>query len=594
MSDMNPSSWRLAGRLAFALSGCLVAAPCGAQAQPPSLPASADDIELRLHKLEELNEKLEKQNQKLAEQNVKLEKQNQQLLNTTPAVAPADATRPAVQPDEVRKLVDGYLQEKDAAKQAVEAEKKGREEADGYEVGSDLNLHALWRDGFFVETANKDFQIHIGGKLQNDYGWFMPDTNLRNAFPTGTPASPGPGPSAWNDGSDLRRARFRADGTLWEVIDFVFEYEFAQTQQVSSSAGSATIISATGPTDAYIDVKDLPYVGRVRLGHFKEPFSLEDYGTQDVNLTFLERSPANDAFSPNRNFGAMLWSDPFDQHVIYGVGVFKENTNTNIGNAFDYGTGSAAYTGRLGFNPWYENDGAGVLFFGGAFSYRIYDNSSALDRYRYATRIPIRVGSPLLLDTTSLAANNSELFNAQAALVCGPLSLQAEGYAQQGLGLQRGLLAPGTPRRTNPELKGAYVQATLFLTGEHRNYLRDVGGFGKLRPLEPFYFVPRGGLGSGLASCFGRGAWELALRLDYLDLNSAAFAAFPGVKGVAGSSVAAIPGVGFERDVLFGINWYLNPNVKVQWNYTHAARDVAIPILSGDVDAVAMRLTLDF
>ncbi|HVS36026.1 MAG TPA: porin [Gemmataceae bacterium] len=587
--------------LAIAAFGAAVATARSQQPAPPPPPiqtTSPDDVETRLRKLEELNEKLEKQNQKLADQNAKLEKLNQQLQVTVPAAA-SDPSAPAapptpVQPEEVKKLVDGYLKEKEAAKIAADEEKQAQQEADGYEVGSDLNLKAMWRDGFFAETANKDFQIHIGGKLQNDYGWFMPDKNLAAAFPTGTPAAPGPGPNAWNDGSDLRRARFRMDGTLWETIDFVFEYEFAQTQQVTSSAGSATTISATGPTDAYIDVKDLPYVGRLRLGHFKEPFSLEDYGTQDVNLTFLERSSANDAFSPNRNFGAMLWNDPFDQHVVYGLGLFKENTNTNIGNAFDYGTGSAAYTGRLGFNPWYDNNGACVFFFGGAYSYRIYDDSSALDRYRYATRIPIRVGSPIILDTTSLVAQDSELFNAQAALVLGPFSLQAEGYAEQGIGLQRGLLAPGVARLTYPELNGAYVQATLFLTGEHRNYIREVGGFGKIRPLEPFYFVPRGGPGGGLGNCFGRGAWELAARLDYLDLDSAAFASFAGVKGVSGSSVAAIPTVGFERDILFGLNWYLNPNVKMQWNYVHAVRDVAVPSMSGDVDAFAMRLTLDF
>ena len=430
--------------------------------------------------------------------------------------------------------------------------------------------------------------------MQQDYGWFMPSTNLRNAFPTGTPAAPGPGPNAWNDGSDLRRARFRADGTLWENIDFVFEYEFAQTQQVTSSGATLATVSATGPTDTYVDVKNLPYVGRLRMGHFKEPFSLEDYGTQDVNLTFLERSSANDAFSPNRNFGAMLWNDPFEQRMVYGVGVFKENTNTNIGNAFDYGTGSYAATGRLGFNPWYEHDGRCVLYFGGAYSFRTFDNLDTLDRYIYATRIPIRIGSPILLDTTSLVADDSELFNAQAALVYGPFSVQAEGYAEQGLGIQRGLLAPGVPRLTNPEFNGAYVQASYFLTGENRVYLRDIGGFGRVRPLEPFYFLPRNGLGSGLGSIFGKGAWELAARLDYVDLDSAAFGAFSGVKGVSGSSVAAIPSVGLERDVLLGINWYLNPNAKVQWNYTHAVRDVASPSLSGDVDAFAMRLTLDF
>ena len=86
----------------------------------------------------------------------------------------------------------------------------------------------------------------------------------------------------------------------------------------------------------------------------------------------------------------------------------------------------------------------------------------------------------------------------------------------------------------------------------------------------------------------------MAARYDYLDLDSPAFGAFSGVQGVAGSSVAAIPSVGFEHDVLFGVNWYLNSNVKIQWNYTHAVRDVAVPALSGDVDAFAMRLTLDF
>jgi phosphate-selective porin OprO/OprP len=591
---MRARAWRLGVLAVLALAGfgfCLT--PQAAQAQQPAQAAPTDDLEVRLRKLEELNEKLEKQNQKLVEQNDKLEKLSQRLQNVAPA-APADAEPPDVKADEVRKLVDGYLKDKDDQKKADDAARKAKAEADGYEVGTDLNLKTGWRDGFNAETANKDFRIHIGAKFQNDFAWFAPDTNLRNAFPAGTPASPGPGPNAWNDGSDLRRARIHMDGTLWEQFDFVFEYEFAQTQQVTSSGATLATVSATGPTDVYVDAKDVPYVGHIRLGHFKEPFSLEDYGTNDINLTFLERSAASDAFSPNRNYGVMVWNDPFEQRVVYGFGAFTENTNTNIGNAFDYATGSYAYTGRIAFNPWYENDGACVLFFGGAYSYRIYDSTSALNRYRFATRIPIRVGSPIILDTTSLVANDSELFNVQAAVIYGPFSVQAEGYAEQGLDVARGLIAPGTPRLTNPELNGAYVQATLFLTGEHRVYVRDIGGFGKVRPLEPFYLLPRGGICSGQGSCFGRGAWELAVRLDYLDLNSEAFAAFPGVKGVPGSSVAAIPTVGFERDMLFGVNWYLNSNLKMQWNYTHAVRDVAIPAQSGDVDAFAMRLQLDF
>lgn len=594
--------WKPGLRLAFAVAGFgMGALPSMAWAQQPSEPAPSaqtapvpvDDIEARLRKLELLNAKLEEQNKKLAEQNDKLEKVNQQIQIAPAAAAESGAAEetPAVKPDEVKSLVDGYLKEKDDKKKADDALKKMEKEAAGYEVGSDLNLKTTWRDGFNAETENKDFRIHIGGKMQNDYGFFAPDANLRTAFPAGTAAAPGPGPNAWQDGADLRRARIRIDGTAWETVDFVFEYEFAQTQQVSSTAGPA-LVSATGPTDVYVDIKQLPWLGHIRAGHFKEPFSLEDYGTNDVYQTFMERSSANDAFSPNRNYGIMNWNDPFGQRMVYGVGVFKENTNTNIGNAFDYGDGSFAATGRLGFNPWYVHDGRCVLFVGGAYSYRNYADQDALDRYGYATRIPLRVGSPVVLNTTSLPANDVQLFNAQAALVYGPFSLQAEYYNSQADGVQRGLVAPGTPGLYNPDVEGAYVQVSMFLTGEHRVYLRDIGGFGRVRPLEPFYFVPRGGFGSGLGNMLGRGAWEVAARYDYLDLNSPAFGAIPAVRGVAGSAAAALPMTGFEHDVDLGLNWYLNSNVKVQWDYIHALRESLT--LPGEVDAFGMRLQFDF
>ena len=585
---VNTSFWKPGLGLALAVAGLGVGAlPQTSRAQPPAqaAPAPADDIDARLRKLEELNAKLEAQNKKLAEQNEKLERLNQQIQSAVPVDG---APAPAVKPDEVRNLVDGYLKEKDAKKQADEAAKKAEKEAHGYEVGSDTNLKSSWRDGFQVETENKDFRLHIGAKMQSDGAFFDPDANLRAAFPRGTAAAPSPGPNVFNDGADLRRARLRIDGTAWEVIDFVFEYEFAQTQQVSSAAGPA-LVSATGPTDVYVDIKDIPYAGRVRVGHFKEPFNLEDYGTSDVYQTFMERSSANDAFSPNRNFGVMVWNDPFEQRMVYGFGAFKENTNTNIGNAFDYSDGAFAYTSRVGFNPWYANDGRCVLYFGGAYSYRTFDSTSALDRYRYASRIPIRVGSPVVLDTTSLAADDVQLFNAQAAVVYGLFSVQTEYYNSQGRNVQRGLLAP---RLTNPETDGAYVQATLFLTGEHRVYLRDVGGFGRVRPLEPFYFLSRGGLGSGLGNVFGRGAWEVAARYDYLNLNSPAFGAFPAVRGAAGSATAALPATGLEHDIDLGLNWYLNSNVKVQWNYVHALRESLT--LPGEVDAFGMRLQFDF
>ena len=42
------------------------------------------------------------------------------------------------------------------------------------------------------------------------------------------------------------------------------------------------------------------------------------------------------------------------------------------------------------------------------------------------------------------------------------------------------------------------------------------------------------------------------------------------------------------------LNWYINPNLKIQWNYLHANRDVVAPQVSGGVDALGMRIQLTF
>ena len=43
-----------------------------------------------------------------------------------------------------------------------------------------------------------------------------------------------------------------------------------------------------------------------------------------------------------------------------------------------------------------------------------------------------------------------------------------------------------------------------------------------------------------------------------------------------------------------GINWYLCPNARIMWNYSHASRDVGGPTGKGNVDALGMRMLFDF
>lgn len=105
------------------------------------------------------------------------------------------------------------------------------------------------------------------------------------------------------------------------------------------------------------------------------------------------------------------------------------------------------------------------------------------------------------------------------------------------------------------------MQLSYFLTGESRPYKKSAGCFDRVRPKKNFAWKGER----------GPGAWELAGRYSWLDLDD-----------------AAVDG-GTLQDFTLGLNWHLNPNTRVMWNYIHAnAED------QGDADIFGMRLQIDF
>jgi phosphate-selective porin OprO/OprP len=108
------------------------------------------------------------------------------------------------------------------------------------------------------------------------------------------------------------------------------------------------------------------------------------------------------------------------------------------------------------------------------------------------------------------------------------------------------------------------VQASYFLTGERRPYKSGV--FGRVRPKKNF---------SPANDSWG--AWELAARYSWLDL---------------GADEASMNG-GELDDIAFGLNWYLNPNARIMWDYVHSEADDA-PAGIDDADVLEMRFQLAF
>ena len=106
----------------------------------------------------------------------------------------------------------------------------------------------------------------------------------------------------------------------------------------------------------------------------------------------------------------------------------------------------------------------------------------------------------------------------------------------------------------DPRFGGYYVEASWFPTGERRRYATTNAAFQAPKPLLPF-----DGLG-------GWGAWELALRYSHTDLNDLA--------GVPGTAAADDSVRGGEQSIFgAGVNWYLNSNVKLMFNYLRVEVD---------------------
>jgi phosphate-selective porin OprO and OprP len=315
--------------------------------------------------------------------------------------------------------------------------------------------------------------------------------------------------------AEFRRARLSLEGEigLAHPVFFKTEFEFA-TSDVQL-------------TDVFLGIDKIPFVGRITAGHFKEPMGLE-WMTSSKYLTFIERAAPVEAFGPGRNLGVGFSNTELNEHLTYAAGLFADTAENGKLTSLD---SNYRMTARVTGLPWYDEEakGARLLHVGVSGSY--IDPGAIQFRSRPEAHL-----APRFIDTGTnspifLGSDHACLVNAEAAVVFGPFSVQGEYY--------RTWVSAGN---ASPTLDGFYVMGTWLITGEHRNYKRSTGAFDRT--------VPSHNLTDG-----GIGAWELALRYSGTDLND---------EGVNGGRL---------NDITGGVNWYLNPNAKIQLNYVNARVD---------------------
>ncbi|HEX3484672.1 MAG TPA: porin [Micropepsaceae bacterium] len=173
-------------------------------------------------------------------------------------------------------------------------------------------------------------------------------------------------------------------------------------------------------------------------------------------------------------------------------------------------------------------------------------------------RPEVRVDGNRLVSTGAINARGGSMWGLETASNFMNFYLAAE---YMHFGVDRDVnctgctIAGGNPG--NPEFSGWYVEASWLITGETKTYQaiatnNEMGTFNNPRVITPF-------------SWDGRtwGAWELAARYSDLDLNWHAGAVGTTCTGILLGCVRG----GEEKIWTVGVNWYLNNNILMRFNY---------------------------
>ena len=417
-----------------------------------------------------------------------------------------------------------------------------------------------------MDYGNGLFKFYTGGRLQIDGVWYRGDDALTAPRALG-------GIGRLDDATNFRRARFDFGGTFYRNIDFLMEWDFINTANAGRT-GDPLAINTPVPTDMWVTFKEVPWVGNVRIGNHKPPISFEHL-TSSRFLNFLERSLGFDAFIENQNngfeFGASVFDTYLDEHGTWAVGVFK-----NTRNIFGWNVGDGEYqvTGRVTYLPVYEDDGRYLVHLGLGANYADADD----DVVRLRARTLLRNGPAVLHNIVAeviTGASSNTVINPEFVVVYGPWTFQSE--YQRVWVADNVLPATGPGPRTGfgtAVYQAGYAELLYFLTGEHRYYNRKTAAFGRVTPNENFSWY--GMSEDGCEGCTGPGAWQVGARYSWIDLDHDA------IRG------------GTVHDFTLGLNWFLNPYTKFQWNVEALYRSAPNPAFDGWAYGFGTRLAIDF
>ena len=438
MPSLSDRALRPAALLAAAF---LLACPYGARSQEPPTADRTAELERRVRELEELV-------------------RGMQANAPQPAPAPAPEVQiPVVltiQPAQSAPTADAPSLPMPTPTGDTQPDAKSKE-ADKSDATSDKSSDSAvagWKDGFFLQSKEKDFILRITGQIQLDYRAFTEHA----------------------DGVDvdtflLRRARLGIEATMYQYYEFRLLPDFGQT--------SPTI------QDAYLNIHYWDEF-QVEAGKFKQPVSYEQL-IQDRFVPTMERSLI-DQLVPARDEGIMVHGQKlFDNRLDYAISFSNGEINGNI-DTNDHKDLDA----RVAVRPWWVDDGDWPLLkwlqLGVSGGFGVEQEPYTPNILRTPATVPW-----FQFNSTVQASGVRSRLTPEVSYFFHSLGMAAQYYHEEQE------VRPGTSKAQYPLLEevrydGFYYMFTYLLTGEERTtYSEADRSAAAVQPLVP---VPcSGGVG---------------------------------------------------------------------------------------------------
>jgi phosphate-selective porin OprO and OprP len=397
-------------------------------------------------------------------------------------------------------------------------------------------------------------------------------------------------PQRLDDGVNVRRARIGVAGKFLGDWNYSLVYDFggssdgfASTASVGGNAvGFLPGGAVSGVENAFLSYTGFkPFGGTLAIeGGIMDLAYTLDEATSSNDILFLERASAgvvatNIAAGDFRSaFGSRWYNDTFWAGAYVtgpATGAIHSASSINPnGTTEQYGVVARA-AGQVLSDKDYS------LHLGGDAQFLIQPPHNLVTGAQTLTlsdRPELRIDPTTLISTAAIAnASAAQVYSAEVAGTYGALYFQGEYFwFNVERNANTGLPPIGAP---NLNFQGGYAEASYVLTGESHKYNPSSASYGGINPANPF------SLSSG-----GWGAWEIAGRYSTIDLNDR----LASTVGVAG---------GRQTVYTLALNWYLNRNVRLMFDYLHGdiVKQIS-PTNFGDsgskFDAFAMRTQVAF